>query len=185
MNKLSQGSAQTRVEVGQVLYTDHLWFPHDAVLGLSCHGAVGTLVGNEGGVAKDQEAVCVVGGMCYTTDLTTLSEQQAIIRYRSDAFGDAPRMAYCATHHGITSRVAGFVAALVLRTGSSTLHMTQEQLASMLGVRRQSVNTSFSEMLRAGVLHKDSERSLQVPRGRIVIYNLDDLRIVGCDCFIR
>jgi Mn-dependent DtxR family transcriptional regulator len=61
------------------------------------------------------------------------------------------------------------------RAESDTLHLTQEFLAEMLGVRRTSVTEVAIKMQDQGVIH--------YTRGVIQITNMPKLKGLSCECY--
>jgi DNA-binding IclR family transcriptional regulator len=61
--------------------------------------------------------------------------------------------------------------------GSSTLELTQEFVAQMLGVRRSSVSLVANTLQHAGLI--------RYSRGRIQITDLEGLRAASCECYER
>jgi CRP-like cAMP-binding protein len=81
----------------------------------------------------------------------------------------------CNRLHAIEERMARWLLMTHDRVGADHFPLTQEFLAQMLGVRRQSVTVA------AGVLER--ARLIAVGRGRITILNCERLEAASCECY--
>jgi CRP-like cAMP-binding protein len=80
----------------------------------------------------------------------------------------------CNATHTIEQRTAKWLLAANDRTDSLSMPMTQEQLASMLGVGRSYVSRVIGALKSKG--------TLQTQRGGLKITGLDDLKSASCTC---
>ena len=87
----------------------------------------------------------------------------------------ATQSVLCARLHGLQQRLARWLLTAQDRTGTDTLHFTQEFLAMMLGARRTTVT------LIAGVLQRQG--LIQYQRGRVKILKRAELEAASCDCY--
>ena len=81
----------------------------------------------------------------------------------------------CIQHHTIEERTCRWLLETAHRKGADRFHLTQEFLADMLGVRRQSVN------LTARLLQ--SAKLIEYARGEITILDRPGLKEASCECF--
>lgn len=61
------------------------------------------------------------------------------------------------------------------RVGSTSLPLTHEFLATMLGVRRSGVSLIAGELQRSGLI--------RYRHGRITVVNLEGLEALACECY--
>jgi Mn-dependent DtxR family transcriptional regulator len=59
--------------------------------------------------------------------------------------------------------------------GEDKLHLTQDFLAQMIGVQRNSVSTIAHTLQQSGII--------KYSRGNIEITNLEALRVASCECY--
>ncbi len=85
------------------------------------------------------------------------------------------KTAACIHFHEVAQRLARWLLMTHDRTHSDTLHLTQEFLADMLGVRRSSITVA------AGVLQND--HLIHYSRGEIIILDRLGLEQVACECY--
>jgi CRP-like cAMP-binding protein len=85
------------------------------------------------------------------------------------------QLAGCNRLHDNEERLARWLLTAQDRTGTDTLHFTQEFLAMMLGARRTTVT------LIAGVLQRQG--LIQYQRGRVKILKRAELEAASCDCY--
>jgi CRP-like cAMP-binding protein len=86
---------------------------------------------------------------------------------------DAQQTAACNARHSIQSRMARWIMRMRDLVGND-LPLTQEYLASMLGVRRSSVTDIAQEMQSAG--------AIRYARGRLLISDPEALARLSCEC---
>jgi hypothetical protein len=173
------------------------WFPCDSTLAAFClstpegdavdvgfvgrEGAIGGVVSN-GHVPAYSTAVVRVGGLFLrmkTSALEQAKQESLALRYWFARYSDCLmaqlfQTAACNATHTIRQRLAKLVLAGHARTGDQSFEMTQEQLASMLGVGRTFVSRVIGSMRQEGII--DSKR------GRIIISDMPALRHQSCNC---
>ena len=81
----------------------------------------------------------------------------------------------CNGRHGLNERLARWLLQMQDRSGRQKLVMTQEILAEMLGVRRQSVTLAAGALQEAGLL--------SYRRGTIEVLNREGLEAASCECY--
>lgn len=80
----------------------------------------------------------------------------------------------CNAVHTIEQRAAKWLIATIERTGECDVPLTQEQLASMLGVGRSYVSRVIGRLRAKGIM--------RTRRGRMEIRSSEALRALSCDC---
>jgi len=81
----------------------------------------------------------------------------------------------CNALHDVNQRCARWLLMTHDRVGGDTLLLTQEYLATMLGVRRPSVTEVAKALQQAGLI--------KYSRGRIVILDRPGLLKLACECY--
>ena len=97
------------------------------------------------------------------------------IRYNEVLLAQARITAACNISHEVEARFCRWLLQSRDRAESDTVHLTQEFLAEMLGVRRTSVTEVAIKMQGQGVIH--------YTRGVIQITNLPRLKELSCECY--
>ena len=81
----------------------------------------------------------------------------------------------CNLFHVLECRLAKIFLMLQDRANSNDLHITQESLAQMLGVRRVGVTKAASAMQRRGIINYS--------RGHVSIIDIQKLQQQSCNCY--
>jgi CRP-like cAMP-binding protein len=81
----------------------------------------------------------------------------------------------CSRHHSAEQRVARFILELADITDSSEIHLTHQELADSVGVRRESVSLILKELERKFVL--------LLERGSVNILDRHAMRNYSCECY--
>jgi CRP-like cAMP-binding protein len=100
---------------------------------------------------------------------------QLLMRYALVLIQRGAQNGACIQHHTVEERTCRWLLETALRKGEDRFGLTQEFLADMLGVRRQSVN------LTARLLQ--SAKLIEYRRGELVILDRDGLEEASCECF--
>jgi CRP-like cAMP-binding protein len=100
---------------------------------------------------------------------------KSLLRYIQTMMAQLAQSAMCNRFHSIDQRLCRRLLLGLDRLPSDELEMTQELVASLLGVRRESVTTAALKLQQAGVI--------RYSRGHIVV--LDRLRLEQrtCECY--
>lgn len=147
---------------------------HDGVLGAS---AVlnGRLSFNRGIVQLGGTGQC-----CEVDALKGILHQCPVLRdllarHEQVLFAQVQQSAACNITHNIESRLARWLLRARDLTGSETLHLTQEYVAEMLGVRRTSVSLIAHTLQQGGLI--------KYRRGNIQILDPEALGETACECY--
>jgi CRP-like cAMP-binding protein len=106
---------------------------------------------------------------------TSKALQHLCIRYNEILLSQARIIAACNALHMIEARFCRWLLQSSKVSGTTTITLTQEFLAEMLGVRRTSVTEVASKLQSAGLI--------SYSRGVINILDLPGLREKSCECF--
>jgi CRP-like cAMP-binding protein len=98
-----------------------------------------------------------------------------LVRHEQALFAQAQQSAACNAMHSAESRLARWLLRLHDLAGGDRLHLTQDFLAQMIGVQRNSVSTVAHALQQAGII--------KYSRGNIEITNLDGLKQASCECY--
>lgn len=197
-------SIATRVSFdgGEVLYepgdtVDYCFLPIDRAIGsyfvllengatvetvmVGREGALGGIVSN-GRLPSYARANVMHQGDFYRIpipDLDWAKRESPGIRHLFDRYADCLmaqvfQSIACNASHTIEQRAAKWLIAAVDRTGEHEITMTQEQLASMMGVGRSYVSRVIQRLKRDGLV--------ATKRGGIVIHDAGRLKDRSCTC---
>jgi CRP-like cAMP-binding protein len=172
-------------------------FPHSGVISLVVSLSAGetvevAMIGRDsvfgGAAALDggislTDAVVQLSGTASTLDierLRTVANQSVafrtrLIRHEQALFAQAQQSAACNASHSAESRLARWLLRMHDLAEAEDLPLTQDFLAQMIGVKRNSVSL-VAHILQSASLIKYS-------RGHIRILNIDGLKDISCECY--
>ncbi len=175
----------------------HVYFPIDCVVSLQTVLSDGSsdeiaIVGNEGVVgvavimgnesAPSRALVRRAGrawrikAECLRLEFQRTSELHlALLRYSHSLLTQIAQTAVCNRHHTLDQQLCRWLLMSLDRLPSNKLTMTQEQIANMLGVRRERVTEAAGKLQRAG--------AIQYSRGRIDVLDRHKLEESACECY--
>lgn len=175
-----------------------VYFPHSGMLSVVIRMKEGATVeavtiGKEGftgppiiaveGVVGNVDCVCQLPGSALRVPTEELFElrrsspplDELMNRYAQVVFGQLAQTAACNRLHSIEARTSRWLLLAQDRVGSDVVNLTQEFLAEMLGVRRETVNLSARMLQSAGLI--------DYRRGEIHILDRDGLESTACECY--
>ncbi|MDZ4255569.1 MAG: Crp/Fnr family transcriptional regulator, partial [Sulfuritalea sp.] len=165
--------------LGEMLYEpdrqlQHAYFPTTAIVSLlhvmeSGASAESAGVGNEGmvgvslfmgGETTTSSAVVQTAGHAYRLDRRWLVQefsrsgllQRLLLRYTQALMTQMSQTAACNRHHSVEQQLCRWLLLTLDRVPSHELIMTQELVASMLGVRREGITEVAGKLQHAGVI---------------------------------
>ena len=180
----------------------HVYFPVDAIVsmlyvmedGASAEIAV---VGNEGvvgvslfmgGETTPSRAVVQSAGHAYRLRGQLLKAvfhraggrragifHDLLLRYTQALLTQMSQTAVCNRHHSLDQQFCRWLLLSLDRLPTNELVMTQELIANMLGVRRESVTEAAGNVQRAGLI--------EYHRGRITVLDRAGLEARVCECY--
>ncbi len=188
--------------LGEVLYEPgtqlrHAYFPTTSIVSLHYvmeSGATAETagVGNEGivgvslfmgGDTTSSSAVVQTAGQAYRLERRLLKQeferagslQRLLLRYTQALITQMSQTAACNRHHSVEQQLCRWLLLTLDRVSSRELIMTQELVASMLGVRREGVTEAAGKLQRAGVI--------SYRRGHIEVRDRSGLETRACECY--
>jgi CRP-like cAMP-binding protein len=188
--------------LGEVLYDpgeqlQHGYFPTTAIVSLhyvteSGASAETAGVGNEGivgislfmgGDTTPSSAVVQTAGHAYRLDRRILKQefdrggpvQHLLLRYTQALITQVTQTAVCNRHHSVEQQLCRWLLLTLDRVSSGELIMTQELVASMLGVRREGITDAAGKLRDAGFI--------RYRRGHISVLGRSGLEARACECY--
>lgn len=136
-----------------------------------------------GGEIASETTVCEVPGdslrMRADTFKLLLSTNQALsritLRYMQAYLSQVSQSVACNALHSIDQRFARWVLMCHNRAHGKPFHLTQEYLASMLGVQRSSVSLTAKQYQDAGMIRYN--------RGQLTVLDYEGLEKATCECY--
>ena len=101
--------------------------------------------------------------------------QRLLLRYTQALLTQMCQTAACNRHHSIDQQLCRWLLLTLDRLPSNELVMTQELVASALGVRRESVTEAAGKLQRAGFI--------SYRRGHISVLDRAGLEAGACECY--
>jgi DNA-binding transcriptional regulator YhcF (GntR family) len=101
--------------------------------------------------------------------------QQVLLRYSQALITQMAQTAVCNRHHSITQQLCRWLLQSLDRLSSDELTITQEMIASMLGVRREGVTEAALKLQKAGFI--------DYHRGHITVLDRQGLEKQVCECY--
>jgi CRP-like cAMP-binding protein len=188
---------QEAVLVGAGDKLTRVFFPHSGaislVIGLESGGTIEVAtIGRDsvfGGTAALDgcisltDAIVQLPGTASTLEvgrLRTAADRSAsfrttLIRHEQALFAQAQQSAACNASHAVEARLARWLLRMHDLANDDELLLTQDFLAQMIGVQRNSVSTVAHTLQQAGII--------KYARGNIKITNLEALRDASCECY--
>jgi CRP-like cAMP-binding protein len=193
---------ETVLEQGQLLcwpgkVVTHVFFPTTALASLVCSTRAGesievAVIGTEGAVGytfalHDQwshgQAVVRRSGVALRMPLPLLRQEfnrggpVALLLMRSSELlrAQMAQTALCSHMHRLEEQLCRWILVSMDRCNSTRIDATQQQVADMLGVRREGVSTAVSRLQEAGAIHWG--------RGRLQVTDRTALESRCCECY--
>lgn len=150
------------------------------------------VVGNEGivgislfmgGNTTPSRAVVRGSGHAYRLEASLLQDEfnrggavmRLLLRYTQSLITQMSQTAVCNRHHSVEQQLCRALLLTLDRTEGTSLRMTQELIAGMLGVRREGVTEAAGNLQRAGLI--------RYQRGHIEVLNRNGLESAVCECY--
>ena len=101
--------------------------------------------------------------------------QQLVLHYTQALITQTAQNAVCNRHHNIEQQLGRFLLMSLDRLSGNELQMTHEQIAIMLGVRRESVTQAALKLQTIG--------AIRYSRGHIIVMDREELEDSVCECY--
>ncbi len=174
-----------------------MYFPTTAIVSLlyvleDGGSAEIAVVGNEGlvgislfmgGESTPSRAVVQSAGQGLRLSAQAIKEEFAtagpamhlLLRYTQALITQMAQTAVCNRHHSLDQQLCRWLLLSLDRLHGSELVMTQEQIANMLGVRREGVTEAAHKLQKNGLI--------RYSRGRITVLDRPGLEGRACECY--
>jgi CRP-like cAMP-binding protein len=200
--RLSPHLGLVPMRLGEILYEpggqmQHAYFPTTSIVSLhyvmeSGASAETAGVGNEGvvgislfmgGDSTPSSAVVQTAGQAYRLAGRLLKQefnragsmQHLLLRYTQALITQMIQTAACNRHHSVEQQLCRWLLLTLDRLPSQELIMTQELVASMLGVRREGITQAAGNLQQAGLI--------RYRRGHIAVADRSGLEARACECY--
>lgn len=187
---------------GQVIYepgdrVKHLYFPTTAIVALlnllrngasaeiavvGSEGLVGVALFMGGGSTTSRVLVQRAGQTVRVQAQAALEEfgragvfMHLLLRYTQALITQMAQTAVCNRHHSTDQQICRWLLLTLDRGNGNELAATQDMIASMLGVRRESVTDAALKLQRAGVI--------RYSRGHLFVLDRPGLEARSCECY--
>lgn len=191
-----------QLPLGDMLYEpgeqlQHAYFPTSSIVSLhyvmeSGASAEAAGVGNEGvvgislfmgGNTTPSSAVVQTAGQAYRLERRVLMQefnragplQRLLLRYTQALITQMSQTAACNRHHSVEQQLSRWLLLTLDRMPANELVMTQELLASILGVRREGITEAAGKLQSAGFI--------RYRRGHIAVLQRTGLERHACECY--
>jgi CRP-like cAMP-binding protein len=136
-----------------------------------------------GGDTTPSSAVVQTAGEAYRLERGVLKDefdrggamQRLMLRYTQALITQMSQTAVCNRHHSVEQQLSRWLLTTLDRVPSGQLAMTQELVASMLGVRREGITEAAGKLQQAGFI--------RYRRGHIAVLERGGLDTLACECY--
>jgi CRP-like cAMP-binding protein len=186
--------------LGRVLYdagdiVGSIYFPTDSIVSLlytmgsrfstaltGCDGVVGIAL-FMGGEPTPHRAIVQTAGHAYRLNGHLLKEEfnrsealrHLLLRYTHTLLTQMAQTAVCSRHHSVDQQLCRWLLLSLDRLMADELRMTQELVAKVLGVRRESIAAAARKLQAEGLI--------QCGRGRIRVLDRPMVEHASCACY--
>ncbi len=202
LERLAAHLQRVPMPLGEMLYEpgrqlQHAYFPTTSIVSLHYvteSGAAAEIagVGNEGvvgiplflgGDTTPSSAMVQTAGYAYRLERRLLKQEfdrvgtlfHLLLRYTQALFTQMGQTAVCYRHHSVEQQLCRWLLVTLDRIPSGELVMTQELVASMLGVRREGITEAAGHLQQAGFI--------SYRRGHISVLDRVGLEARSCECY--
>lgn len=202
LSRLAPHMDLVTLRLGEMLYEpnqllQYAYFPTTSIISLhyvteSGASAEAAGVGNEGmvgvplilgGNTTPSSAVVQTAGQAYRLERNILKAEfngtglmhRLLLRYVQALMTQMFQTAACNRHHSVEQQLCRWLLLTVDRIPTGELKMTQELVANMLGVRRESVTEAAGTLQNAGCI--------RYRRGHIAVLDRRKLESRSCECY--
>jgi CRP-like cAMP-binding protein len=101
--------------------------------------------------------------------------QHLLLRYTQTLIAQMVQTTACNRHHSAKQQLCRWLLLILDRLPVNELSITQERIANMPGVRRESITEAAGILPKAGLIHYN--------RGRIAVLDRPGLEAQSCECY--
>lgn len=150
--------------------------------GTGCEGVIG-IASFLGGESTPRWAQCLSPGYAYRIAGSLITREFAqnnplariLLRYLLALMTEAGQIEICNRHHSLEERLCRWLLSSLDRLNSAELAVTHEQIAHLLGVRREGVTAALGSLENGGLIHHT--------RGHIILLDRPRLEARVCECY--
>lgn len=191
-----------KLKLGETLFNpgdvvDFVYFPITSIVSLTFTTRSGAsaelaIIGNEGlvgiplvlgGATTNHRVIVQSPGAAYRLKVEVIrweldqggSLQHLALRHAQALMTQMAQSVVCNRHHAIDQQLCRWLLLSLDRLPGSQIHMTQELIASFLGVRREAITEAAGKLQQAGLI--------QYSRGYINIIDRASLEARACECY--
>lgn len=202
LERLSAHLELVPLKLGNMLYEPgeqlhYAFFPTTSIISMHYVMATGASaeaagVGNEGmlgvslfmgGDTTSSSAVVQTAGYAYRLERHILKQefdragifQRLLLRYTQALMTQMTQTAVCNRHHSVEQQLCRWLLLTLDRIPVGELVMTQELVASMLGVRREGITEAAGKLQQAEII--------RYRRGHIAVIDRKGLESQVCECY--
>jgi len=103
------------------------------------------------------------------------SVQHLLLRYTQALLTQIAQTGACNRHHSLHQRLCRWLLSCLDYLPVNEIRITHEEIAGMLGVRRESISEEAGELQTAGLIH--------YRRGRMIVVDRPKLETRACECY--
>jgi CRP-like cAMP-binding protein len=202
LERLTPHMKSVRLPLGTSLYESgdtlrEVYFPTNSIVSLLyvlVDGASAeiSVVGNEGligislfmgGESTTSRAIVMSAGHAYVLPGQRLKDEfnrhgdllVLLLRYTQCLITQMAQTAVCNRHHSIDQQLCRWLLLSIDRRSGNRLVMTQELIATMLGVRREGITEAAGKLQKLG--------AIEYRRGQITVLNRPLIEKLSCECY--
>lgn len=175
----------------------HLYFITHGVVSRSCvtkdgESAEFSTTGNEGvvgvtlclgGGSMSSQAAVVVEGFAYRLRANLLLRElgkhgpllELLLRHIHSVMAETVQIGACNRHHHLQNRLCRWLLSLLDRVSDSRLRVTHDEIANLLGARREGVTQEAGNLQQEGLIH--------CHRGQVEVLDRHGLEARACECY--
>jgi CRP-like cAMP-binding protein len=106
---------------------------------------------------------------------TTPDLRALLLRYMQASIAQTAQTAACTRHHSIDQQLCRWLLLMLDRVPNNQFTMTQDMIAKLLGVSRESVSVAAGKLQKLGVI--------EYRRGQITVLDRPELEQLSCECY--
>jgi CRP-like cAMP-binding protein len=202
LKRLARDLEAIEMPLGDALYESgrqpaYVYFPTTSIISLlyvlkSGASSQIAVVGNDGvvgvslfmgGETTPSRAVVQSAGLGYRLAARAVKDefirggpmQHLMLRYTQSLITQMAQTAVCNRHHSVDQQLSRWLLHSIDRLAVPHITMTQELIATMLGVRREGVTEAAGKLQKAGVI--------RYRRGQISVLDRPKLERLSCECY--